>query len=226
MRWIAPWIVLFVCLGSGWTADAPYVKLPDKLTVKPNRYFKIKADTNCKQVKWVLPGGLDSFPFGADIPQPPNIQVLIGDSGTYTIQAYGALGDQVSDIATCTVTVGTPPPPTPPPSALTETFQTAYSQDTDTDRAASLDFLIAAYSSMASAAPGWTTIHTNADALKQMQTVISAPTGLKPTQVKNLRTAIAAEFTKVFGTTSTALIDLTALAAELSKISNALKGVK
>lgn len=208
-------------------ADAPYVKLPAKLTAKPNRYFHLTAETNCPSVRWIIPDGLE--PLDPAIPlKNPNTQVLIGDTGTYKVQAYGALGDQASDIAICTVTIGQPPPPPPPPppDALTAALQAAYAADADADKATSLDFLAAAYAAMATAAPTWTAVKTNGDALTQMKAVIEAPSGLKPAQVKNLRTAIAADFVKVFGTVSTTPIDLAALAAELAKIAAALKGVK
>src|SRR6185312_12349880 len=62
-------------------ADAPYVKLPATKTVKPNRYFCIRPDTNCPSVKWIIPSGLDRL--DPEIPiKDTNAAVLIGDTGT------------------------------------------------------------------------------------------------------------------------------------------------
>lgn len=92
-------------------ATDPFVKLPATKKAKPNRYFSIKAQTNCKSIKWIIPDGLEKL--DPQIPiADPFLVVLIGDSGTYTVQAYGALGDQATDIASCVVTVGTPVPVT------------------------------------------------------------------------------------------------------------------
>lgn len=209
---------------------APYVKLPATKTAKPNRYFCIKPDTNCLQVKWIVPSGLDKL--DPEIPiKDQNVAVLIGDSGTYVVQCYGALGDQASDIASCTVTIGNPPPtPGPSPDSgndLTAGFQNAYNQDKDSDKATSLEFLQGVYSGLASQALSWTDVHNNGDALNKIKSVVSTPTvGLKPTQVTNLRKAIAVEMVKVFGSDSTTEIVLTTLASELNHIAVGLKGVK
>lgn len=210
---------------SSKRADAPYVKLPATKTVSPNRYFCLKPDTNCTSLKWIIPTGLDQLDPEIQL-KDKNIIVLIGDAGTYVVQAYGALGDQASDLASCTITIGTPPPPTPP-DPLTASLQTAFNQDADADKAKSLAFLQSVYAGMSDQAKSWTDVHTNADALVKMKAVVEAPSvGLTATQVQNLRKAMAAEFVKAFGTTATAPIDLTALSAELLKIANALKGIK
>lgn len=210
---------------------APYVKLPATKTAKPSRYFCIKPDTNCTQVKWIIPSGLDKL--DPEIPiKDQNVAVLIGDTGTYIVQCYGALGDQASDIASCTVTIGTTPPTPPGPSPdsgndLTAGFQSAYNQDKDSDKATSLEFLQGVYSGLASQAASWTDVHTNGDALNKIKSVVSAPTvGLSGTQVVNLRKAIAAEMVKVFGSDSTTAIVLATLASELNHIAVGLKGVK
>lgn len=213
-------------------AENPYVRLPGKKTAKPNRYFCLKPDaTNCTNIKWIIPAGLDKL--DPEIPvKDSNVAVLIGDSGTYTVQAYGALGDQASDIASCVVTIGTPPPPIPPtppvpPSPLTAALQAAYNLDTDSDKANSLAFLQSVYAGLESVVPSWTDVKTNADALAKIKAVVQTPgVGLNATQVQNLRKAIAADFAKVFGTTGTTPITLAALGTEIAAVANALKGVK
>lgn len=225
----------FTTQPLSWVIDyqpapaAPYLNLPKTKTAKPNRYFCLKPDTNCKSIKWIIPAGLDKL--DPEIPiKDANVLVIVGDTGTYTVQAYGALGDQATDIASCVITIGEPPaPPTPPapPSALTAALQAGYTLDTDADRAKSLAFLQAAYQGMASQATTWTTVKTNADALAVMKAVVQAPSvGLTAAQLVNLRKAIAAELVKVFGATPTTPIGLAALATELGNIATALMGVK
>jgi hypothetical protein len=95
------------------SADAPVVTLPASKTAKPNRYFCLKAGGNCPTVKWIIPDGLEQL--DPSIPLADKLAiVLIGDTGTYTVRCYGALGDVASDVATCTVTIGEPTPPVPP----------------------------------------------------------------------------------------------------------------
>lgn len=218
--------------------SAPYVNLPQTKTVAPNRYFCLKADTNCKQIKWLIPAGLDKLDPEIEI-KDPNAIVLIGDAGSYTVQCYGALGDRASDIASCVVTIGTPPAPAPPaPSGLTATLQAAYGKDTDADRATSLQFLQGVYPAMAAAVAtpaagsAWSGIKTLGDAATVMGSVIQAPArgrskgGLLNAQLVNLRKAIMADLETTFGTVSTTPITLTALAAWLTKIGASLEGVK
>lgn len=93
--------------------DGPYVKLPAEKEARPNRYFTLKASTNCKAVKWIIPAGLEQLDPAIPLADKLTL-VLIGDTGSYKVSCYGALGDQASEIATCTVTIGTPTPPEPP----------------------------------------------------------------------------------------------------------------
>lgn len=95
------------------TPQTATVVLPKTLTARPNKFFCLKAKGNCKTIRWIIPDTLDQL--------PPEIQlndkhavVLEGPTGTYSVSAYGALGDDVSELATCVVTIGTPPDPPPP----------------------------------------------------------------------------------------------------------------
>src|SRR5690242_12948567 len=100
--------------------QAPYVKLPATKSARPNFPFVVKADTNCKGLKWTVPAGLYE-PDPELFPKVVNGLVLAGDAGTYTIKCFGSLNDVFSDEATCVVTVGTSPPgpgPGPVPSGL------------------------------------------------------------------------------------------------------------
>lgn len=114
------------------------------------------------------------------------------------------------------------PPVTDP---LTTALQAAYTADAGSDKAASLAFLQSAYSAMAAnLKPG---LATNADALAWLKSVIEAPTvGLTLAQVVGVRKAIAAELSATMGTGSTTPLDSAKFQSELSKIANALKGVK
>lgn len=212
----------------------PELTLPETKTVKANRYFCLRPGTNCKSIKWIVPDGLDQLDPEIALKDAFAI-VLIGDSGVYRVSCYGALGDQVSDISTCTVTIGTPPPPIPPipptPPApvdpFTQALQTAYNQDADSDKAKSLAFLQEVYAGMASSAGSWTGVSTTAQLLAKMKSIVESPgVGLTATQVVNLRKAIAVELDTAFTTAANAPVNLTTVASELSKVANALKGVK
>lgn len=214
-------------------SEAPTVTLPATKTAKPNRYFCLRAAGNCTSIKWIIPSGLDKLDPEIQI-KDPNVAVLIGDTGTYVVQAYGALGDLASDIASCTVTISNSPGPTPPPGpgpgpapdALAQALQKSYAQDKDADRATSLQFLQGVYAGMAELAPTWTSVKTVADAFAMMKGVVEAPSvGLPADKVANLRKAIAAELIQALGTSSTAPITLPTLTTEIQKIATALKGI-
>lgn len=215
----------------------PYLKLPATKTAKANRYFCLRPDSNCKSIKWIVPAGIDSIDSDIQL-KDPSAGVFIGDTGTYQIGAYGALGDQATDISYCTVTIGSVPPgpgPGPgPTNPLTATLQAAYGLDADSDKAASLQFLQLAYKGMAASAgatypaANWALIKTLGDAVSIMASVIEAPgVGLPAdSKVVNLRKAIMADLEKTFGTVSTTPVTLTALASWLNNVSTALAGVK
>ncbi len=158
------------------------------------------------------------------------------DKFIYTVEAIGTGKSELIIVANGTVTRrcinavnGPLPPPTPPTPTdpLTKALQAGYDLDKDADKAASLAFLQQVYAGMVGLAPTWTAVKTNADALAQIKTIVTAPgAGLTATQVVNLRKAIGANFAAKFGTTATTPIDLTALAAEFGKVAAGLKGVK
>lgn len=207
--------------------DAPSVTLPATKTAKANRYFFLRATTNCTSIKWIIPSGLEQLDPEIQL-KDPNAIGLIGDVGTYTVQCYGALAGQASDIASCVVTIGSPSPPTPPaPSALTTTLQSAYNLDTDSSKATCLQWLQTCFTELAKDAPTWTaTTVSQASAIIQQTTGASTGPLTTPGVVKNLRNALQAELTKVFGSDGSAAVDLKALTAELSTIATALGGVK
>lgn len=228
-----PTVVASAVASAAPKADAPTLTLPKTKTAKPNRYFCIRAATNCTSIKWIVPAGLEQLDPEIAIKDKFAI-VLIGTDGTYTVQAIGTLGDVLTDFASCEVTIGTPPPPAPPtpptppvpPNPLTAALQAAYNADTDSDKATSLAFLQEVYAGMAPLAATWTDVKTCADALAKLKLVVESSAGLKPTQLVNLRKAIGADFAAKFGTNGSAAIDLKALAAELTVVGAALKGVK
>lgn len=209
----------------------PVLKLPSTFKAKPGVYFKICADTNCKSVKWLVPDGLDAFPGNTD----PLSQILVGQAGTYTLSAYGALGDQVTDIVSCTVTIATPAPPTPPvppnPPPPTDPFsqavQAAYTAETDAQKASEVAALASLYKTAATTTVNDTTLATLGDLFQVMQT---ASAGLLPaTAIPGVRKVIGTEITAALGTTATTPLDAAMRAkagAEFSKIATALGAVK
>lgn len=211
----------------------PTVTLPAAKTGVVGRNVYLCPTTTCTPpLKWRLSAGLQQDTEIA-LRDPLAIAVYSDVAGSYTVDCWGAVGGQASDIATCTVTINslTPPappvPPAPPaPSALTVTFETAYNLDTDLDRATSLEFLQGVFEGMAQQAPTWTNVTTVAQASAKIQSIVEAPNvGLTSTKLVNLRKAIQAELVSKFGSTGTAPISITALAAELNVIAQALKGV-
>lgn len=211
-------------------ADPPTLTLPAKKTAKANRYFCIRATTNCTSIKWIVPSGLEQLDPEIQIKDKFAI-VLIGEDGTYTVQAIGTLNDVLTDFASCEVTIGTPPPPKPPTpptptDPLTAALQAGYNLDADADKAKSLEFLQSVFSGMVGLVPTWTTVKTNSQALAQIKAVVDAPgVGLKTGQVANLRKAIGAELAATFGTAPNTPIDLTSLATEIGKVAKSLQGV-
>lgn len=118
-----------------------------------------------------------------------------------------------------------PPGPLPPTDPFTVAIQSAYTADTGADRAASLAFLHAAYVGMAANPPAG--LVTNNDVFNWMKSVVQAPViGLKATQLAGVREVIAADLAKTFGASPTAAADLAKVKTELSRVANALAGVK
>lgn len=203
----------------------PYVKLPATKAVKPGRYFCLAPQTNCKSVRWIVPAGLEQIDPNFVLKNPLSV-VLVGDAGTYTVSAYGALGDVATDIASCVVTVGVPPPPAPPvpPPSPNDPFvaalQAAYTSETAPTKAAAVTAWAAVYSSAAGMLGNANTV---ADLLGDIATARAA---LSPGQLPAVDKVIAAELAAAFGTDGTKALDKVAAKAELTKVAAALGALK
>ena len=98
---------------------AQSVKLPSEVKATPGFVF-ITAETDCTEVKWISPDGLQIIPSQLlkDSKTAVGIVPLLqqGQTGaSYRLYAYGAKGDKASEPALCTVIVGSgPAPPIPP----------------------------------------------------------------------------------------------------------------
>lgn len=109
-------VLLFLLVAwPAWASQPPSLKLPDKVSGDPGDFITVKADTNGTTVKWVsLDKGLKLFP--ADLLKDTKTAIVIGSKeGTYRLLAYTATGDQPSEPAICTITIGTAPEPGPTP---------------------------------------------------------------------------------------------------------------
>ncbi len=124
---------------------------------------------------------------------------------------------------------GTPPGPGPgpgPADPLTKSLQAGYDLDTDADKTTSLALLRAVYAGLPPLVPT-SGVTNNATAAAWLKRVIENPNGgLPPAKVANLRRAIAADLVSALGTDPTASVDLVKFAAELTKIGQALQGVR
>lgn len=108
------------------------------------------------------------------------------------------------------------PGPEPPSDQFTKTLQAAYDADTGADKASSLTVLRRAYAMIP---PKLT---TNQDALAWLKQQV----GLDAGKLTAIRRAIATEFVVTMGTQPNVPLDAARFQAELTKISNALNGVK
>jgi hypothetical protein len=210
-------------------ASAPSLKIDAE--VKPNgQYVNFLPDTDCVSVMFIGLDGIDPLP--SAILKDARMFVLDTRGmaqGRYRFAAVGAngAGQQVrTDFA---VVIGTPPAPAPPgppaPSDLTKTLQAAYDQDKDADRAKSLAYLQSAYTTLAAGAKRQT-FTTNATWTAWVKAVVGDPkSGLTPTQIVNVRRAVAAELDAAWGKADGPVSQADA-AKELARIDDALSGVK
>jgi hypothetical protein len=212
------------------------VTLPPKVAGPTGAPVPITATADGSNVVWLTPDAglvvIDGSYFGGDSKKA----LLFAPAGTYRLWAVTAKGDVISQKAESIITIGAPmppgppgPPPTPDPvpdPALSKALSAAYALDADPDRATSLAFLKGCYGQLATMV-GTSGVKTNTDALAWIQLKIAKPgVGLTPTQLVNTRKAIGRYMVSTFGTDPSAIVDLSSLAAELSKISLALSAVQ
>lgn len=161
---------LSIAVAAAWclaaSADQPVIKLPDKADAKPGRICRISVQaTSAVNVKWWVEGDADLF---REYTTDGSISLCFSAdpsaATTYNVRviASGSKGE-LTDPATCVVTVGTPPPPPPPtpPDSLTAALQAAYSQDaSDPLQTKNKDYLESLYNVAASTTTRDTTLTT------------------------------------------------------------------
>lgn len=133
------------------SVHAQKVTLPATLTREVREWIIVPCEIDGGPPKWELSPGLEEPPLWNVFP-PEVLKTMKGkvvtakQPGTYTVRAWNAKGDAVSDISVCTIYVGvtppgpTPPGPTPPippapQSPLAKTLQAAYDTDVEPDKA-------------------------------------------------------------------------------------------
>lgn len=191
-----------------------YLKLPATRTANANRYFCIKPNTNCAQVKWIVPKGLDTIDPEIQV-KDTNAGIFIGSAGVYTVQAYGALGNQATDVASCIVTVGTPPaPPSPvppvpptPPDPLAQALQAAYAQDTDANKATEIVELAQLYLTASTTTVNDSSIANLGDLFQTMKT--AAGSLMPAAALPNTAKAVSVYVSGQLGTTAATPLDST-----------------
>lgn len=114
----------------------PTLKLPQEIKGAPGQFIAIRAETDCKAVKYVaLDEGLNVFP-SALLADPKSTVVTSVTQGKFRLLAYTAAGDQPSDPVVVSVVVGNPKPippspvppapPSPPDNSFMESLQSIY----------------------------------------------------------------------------------------------------
>lgn len=205
-------------------ADDAVLALPKTWEARPYTFFVLKPTTNCKSVKWVVPAGVNVLPPEIPVSDPT---VLIGTAGpgTYTISAYGAKGDEATDLATCTLTVADPTPP-PPADPLSAAVSAAYSKETAPTKRDHALLMAALYRQAAAGPVKDQSLKTVGDLFNVLKT---AAGNLIPADALPLvRAAIAAELAKVLPTSAAALlgdVERAAAAAAFLKIAAVLGGL-
>lgn len=234
--------VIAILLGAcAMFATPPKKEVPlkvdgDTVLVLKSLPCTVTAPPGADLYSWSLPAGvtgtaldnvltITAAPQGASTINLTTITFLITVDKDFKVTKT-----KVTDKGCVVITNGMQPPPPPVPPTPTDPlaakFQIGYNADADADRATSLAFLQSAYKGMAAQAGAKSDLKTNADFVKWMKAVVEAPgVGLTADKVKSLRTAIGAELAANWGTATKPLAAADA-ASELSRVSNALSGVK
>lgn len=105
-------LVLLSTFFVGGIGDAPSIAIDKEIKAHPSRNIILKVKTDCKKVNWIKPvEDCDLIVF----PDTKTAIFLAPNPGVYRVIVYTAAGDEPSDPAVCTITVGNQPPPTPVP---------------------------------------------------------------------------------------------------------------
>ena len=119
-------------LGILFLFSQPSLKLPQEIKGLPGQFIAIRAETDCKAVKYVaLDSGLNVFP-SALLADPKSTVVTSVVQGKFRLLAYTAMGDQPSEPVVVSVVIGNPAPlppapPSPPDTSFMESLQSIYS---------------------------------------------------------------------------------------------------
>lgn len=235
-------LALLLCSAAAAQAEV-LVKLPEEVRGRPGDFLTIKADTECKTVRWVL---LDAGPslLPPELLRDPRTAVLFSlRPGRFRLLAYGAKGDEPSQPVICLLVIEetgpTPPPgplppdpkpPSPPmPDQLALKFAAAYKADAGDQavKAQQLAKLIGLYQAMAESTSDDKTRKTIGDVLGDLKQLGSKM--LITDSLIELRKLIAGEVAAVLGTDPAPALDsvLRTRAVEaFIRISKALEQVK
>lgn len=149
--------VALILLTPALCLAGPEIKLPAEVKAQPGAFAVVKAETECKMVRWYTPdAGLSLFP--SELLSDKRTAVVVAQQvGKYRLVAYTAAGDEPSEPAVCLLIVGNPPPPvppTPPPPSdpLAKELAAAFAADAGPDKAKHLSSLIELYKQMATEA--------------------------------------------------------------------------
>lgn len=94
-------------------AAPPAIKLPADLKADVGDFVAVRAETAGKVVKFKADPGLSVFP--SELLKDTKTTVVVGKRpGTYRVWAWTAVGDEPSELAECTIVIGSSPSPDPP----------------------------------------------------------------------------------------------------------------
>ena len=225
---------LFVCLALPAVSVGQELKLPDKVQGQPGSFVVIRAETDCKVVRWLM---LDD---GATLLPPELLKdskaaiIFTPKAGRFRVLAYAAKGDEPTEPRICVMEIGDPAPPTPPaPPAPTDPLaarlQAAYAADPApvAVKQKQIAILYGVYGAMAEHCQSDTTLKTLGDVLTELQNTAKW-LGLVSDGLIECRKMIAAEVGSL-GTSPGMAFDATLRAATVAcfgKIAKALELVK
>lgn len=213
----------------------PIIQVPEKAIAEPGIVVPLDIGTKLGTIKWynvsgagkcslmVQGNGHRAF-FSAPTP------------GEYYFVVWGAKGNEPTDLFHFKVTVGNAPPPGPgpgpnpppgPTDPLTQALQTAYSAETEPDKATSLKRLADLYALSASSLATDQNAHTWGDLFQAIYQA-GAGAGIKG-KILGVQTVLQKEFTANLPTDPKATLDASGrskAADEFTKASKALQGVK
>ena len=168
-------LTLIICLLLPSLGEAQELTLPPTVKGTPGNFCAIRAETDCRIVRWVL---LDE---GASLVPPELLKdsrtalILTPRAGRYRLLAYTAMGDTPSVPVICLLEIAAPSPPTPPTpptpppptDPLAIQLQAAYSADPGAPdaKATQLAILYGVYAAMTEHCKTDTTLKSLGDVL-------------------------------------------------------------